>query len=246
MLEPCLPLNLLRLFNYQKVLMIYFLHGLLALTAFLIVLNGFLRGMYKGKIDVFLSVILVGIVAEFFVAYNWTDGVIAIVLSFAYATLFRPVAARLSARLLSGSNDHSNQYIGLPPQEIINISRDLGPDPNFDPSNFDHVMNLMQSGSSQQTETALVALHDYCNRNPDVHKVMAEFNVTRESLIEIYNELVKAGAGQWAGGHYVPVSALAYPNTLRYLLEHPENGKDSMLHKAASLVMYFEAGSSLV
>lgn len=224
--------------------MIYVLHASLALTAFLMVLNGFLRGASKARINAFLNILLVGLLAASFVAFGWKAGMIALVLSYVYAFASRPLAARLAARLLLGSGGHSRHYIGLPPLALERISRELGPDQNADPSNLDAIMHSMLSRSNQQSESALVALLDYCDSNPDVQKVMTEFNATRETLIELYSNLLKAGAGQWAGGHYVPASALAYPHTLRYLLEHPESGLP-LLDKAACLVMHFETGSPL-
>ena len=73
---------------------------------------------------------------------------------------------------------------------------------------------------------------------------MTDFKATRETLIELYKMLRMAGAGQWAGGHYVPASALAYPHTLRYLLEHPRSGREPF-ETAAHLVLHFETGSPL-
>lgn len=42
----------------------------------------------------------------------------------------------------------------------------------------------------------------------------------RETLHALYVELLANGAGQWEGGHFVPVSALAYDFTLLFLLQH--------------------------
>jgi hypothetical protein len=179
------------------------------------------------------------------VAFSWKAAVIALVLTFFYAIASRPLAARLAARLLSGSGDPSRHYIGLPPLVLGRISRELSPNPNFDPSSHEDMMHEMFSAGSQKSERALVALLDYCDSKPDVRKVMTEFKATRETLIELYQNLRKAGAGQWAGGHYVPASALAYPHTLRYLLEHRGCGRERLLDIAAYLVLHFEGGSSL-
>jgi hypothetical protein len=51
-----------------------------------------------------------------------------------------------------------------------------------------------------------------------------------------------ADAGQWTCGHGVAASALAYPESLRYLLgRRSENIQET----AFNLIMYFEQGSSL-
>ena len=140
--------------------MIYVLHASLALTAFLVVLNGFLRGTYKAHIDAFLSILLVVLLAATFVAFGWKAGMIALVLSIVYAIASRPLAARLAARLLSGSGSPSRHYIGLPPLALERISRELGSNPKLDPSNLEAIMHEMLSRSSQQSERALVALLD--------------------------------------------------------------------------------------
>ncbi|MCL5802101.1 MAG: hypothetical protein M1283_06280 [Gammaproteobacteria bacterium] len=225
--------------------MIYVLHASLALTAFLVVLNGFLHGTYKAHIGVFLSIFLVGLLVASFVAFGWKAGILALVLSFIYGIASRSLAARLAARLLSGPGSPSRHYVGLPTLALERISYNLGPNPKFDPYDLENIMHQMRSRSSQQSERALVALLDYCDSNPDVQKVMTEFKATHETLIELYNNLLMAGAGQWAGGHYVPASALAYPHTLRYLLEHLGCGRDTLWQRAAHLVIHFETGSPL-
>jgi hypothetical protein len=50
------------------------------------------------------------------------------------------------------------------------------------------------------------------------------------------------GAGQWACGHWVAASALAYSDALRYLLMRR---KENMQETAYNLIMYFERGAAL-
>ena len=61
-------------------------------------------------------------------------------------------------------------------------------------------------------------------------------------LQELFNKLIMAGAGQWTCGHWVPASALAYPESLRYLLSRRE---ENIQETAFNLIMYFEQGSPL-
>ena len=81
--------------------MIYVYHAALAVTVFLVMLNGFLRGSKKAQIDAVLSVILVGLLVIGFVAFGWIAGVLALILAFVYATISRPLAAATVARLFS-------------------------------------------------------------------------------------------------------------------------------------------------
>ena len=219
--------------------MIYLLHAFLALTTFFVVFNGFLRGAKKAQIDAVLSVILLGLLVTCFVFFGWKAGLAAIVSAFVYAIVARPLAARAAARLLESTGGPRGAYIGLPPQALARISKDLAP-----PDSVDEMTEELLSGSDR-SERALEALLDYCEVNPDTRKIMTEFNASRGPLLDLYHNLLKAGAGQWAGGHYVPVSALAHSHTLKYLLQHPSSGRDALNQKAYNLIAHFETGSPL-
>jgi hypothetical protein len=75
-------------------------HGALAATAFLAVLNGYLRGAAKAKIDGLLSVAWIGLLAAAFVFFGWRQGLLALVLSFAYAMAANPLAKAVARRML--------------------------------------------------------------------------------------------------------------------------------------------------
>ena len=49
-------------------------------------------------------------------------------------------------------------------------------------------------------------------------RIVSRFQGSAETLHELFWELCRAGAGQWAGNLYVPYVALAEPWTLEYLL----------------------------
>lgn len=71
---------------------------------------------------------------------------------------------------------------------------------------------------------------------------MREFGVARETLRELYDDLIFGGAGQWACGHWVAASALAYPETLRYVLSRRG---ENLEETAIQVIMYFERGEPL-
>ena len=219
--------------------MIYLLHTFLALTVFLVMLNGFLLGAKKAQIDAVLSVILIGLLVTCFVFFGWKAGLAAIVSAFVCAIVARPLAARAAARFLESASGPRGAYIGLPSQALAQISKDLAP-----PDSVDEMTKELLLGSGQ-SERALEALLDYCEVNPDTRKIMTEFNVSRGTLLDLYHNLLKAGAGQWVGEHYVPASALAHSHTLRYLLLHPATGRDALNQRAYNLIAHFETGSPL-
>lgn len=218
--------------------MIYLLHLSLAIAAFLVVLNGFLRGSRKAQIDALLSVILVLLLVTAFWAFGWKAGAWAIALTFLYAGLSRPLAARAAAGVFSIGDPNAGNYPGLPPAQLGRISRELGRP--FDAHRILEEM-IHDPDRGARVDADLV---DYCMSSAPLQDIIREFNLTPEAIIEIYRQLAVAGAGQWAGGHYVAASALAYPHTLRFLLESRRAGVEPV-ETAYSLVMHFERGNRL-
>lgn len=221
-----------------RVTVIYLLHLSLASTAFLVILNGFLRGSKKAQIDALLSVMLAGLLVTAFWAFGWKAGALAIALTFLYAGLSQPLAARAAARVFSIGDPNAGNYPGLPPAQLGRISRELGRP--FDARRLLDEM-VHNPDRSARVDADLV---DYVMSRAPLQGIIREFDLTPEAIIELYRQLAVAGAGQWAGGHYVAASALAYPHTLRFLLESKRAGLEP-LETAYSLVMHFERGHSL-
>ncbi|GAF92439.1 unnamed protein product, partial [marine sediment metagenome] len=61
-------------------------------------------------------------------------------------------------------------------------------------------------------------------------------------LQELYHKLIAVGAGQWACGHWVAASALAFPESLRYVLNRRG---ENMQETTFNLIMHFKQGSAL-
>lgn len=217
--------------------MIYVVYIALALVTFLVVLNGFLRGMKKAQIDAVLSLLLIGcIIIAFFVA-GWKFGLLAIAVAFISAIVTRPIAAQLASRLFAvSSNGGRKEYVGLPSRTLQKISQALGK-----PFNPNKDIKEILGGDDRQSSVEN-ALLDYCEQQPTIQALLKEFKISREDLLELYHHLIMAGAGQWTCGHWVAASALSYPDSLRYLLTRR---KENMQETAFNLIMYFERGTSL-
>lgn len=69
-------------------------------------------------------------------------------------------------------------------------------------------------------DKVLEEMLDYCFSDPNLSVLLHEFSVSREELKNLYYILLNHGLGQWVRGHYVAVSALFFPQTLRYLLKY--------------------------
>ena len=89
-------------------------------------------------------------------------------------------------------------------------------------------------------DAVLEVLFHLCESDPDITTIMREHDATRETLKEVFTELLLDGAGQWAKGHFVAASALAYAPSLAYCLQEGAKGYPSKVEMAYSLVRYFE------
>ena len=88
------------------------------------------------------------------------------------------------------------------------------------PLDSSRFLDQIASGKQSKSSKALEDLLDLCERHRLLLPILTEFEADRETLRNLYNLLIKTGAGQWAGGHYVAASALAYLTSLQFLLEN--------------------------
>ena len=218
--------------------MIYLLHVALAGTMFLVVLNHFLQGTWKARIDAVLSLFLLGFLATAFIVFGWLAGALAILLCVVYGSAFRSVASRLAVRLLGLGGDAGNAHMGPPPRALERISRELGRELSIEELSRD-----LANGSGRRAR-AEATLLDYCTAQPALQTLIQEYGADRTVLEQLYRSLCMAGAGQWLTGHYVAASALAYPHSLRFLLAH-RNATLSHEEQAFKIMEYFERGSAL-
>lgn len=218
----------------------FLLQGAVVAVVFLLSLNEFMHGAATLQLDVILVLTWVGLLILAFVAFGWQASITALLLSFVYGAVFRPVSVRLAAKLLSlGSGPPSGRHVGLPPGPLAAISRELGRE-----INPEEVAQVILSGPGRR-EKAEDALLDYCEADRHIRDVTAQFNVSRDTLREIYRRLLFTGAGKWAGGHFVAASAIAYPHTLRYVLSRRASEREAWLEIVYSLIMHFERGTPL-
>jgi hypothetical protein len=190
--------------------MIYLLFIILAIVAFLIMLNGFLRGSKKQQIDAFLGFLLIGIIVAVFAVYGWKSGLIASGISFIVAMASRPFAAKAASELLSVRTDKQKGSTRLPSSTLRQISRQLAKPRKYE--TYEDIISDEGSG-------AVDALINYCEANSNLFEVMKSLSISREELEEAYWDLIRAGAGQWVLGHWLAASSLAYPDTLRFVIE---------------------------
>jgi type IV secretory pathway TrbD component len=215
--------------------MMYLLQIIIAIVAFLIMLNGFLRGSKKQQADAFLGFLLVGCIVVVFAVYEWKSGLFAIGISFIVAMISRPLAAKAASKLLATGTDKQKGSTSLPSMTLKQISRQLAK-----PMKYETYEDLL----SDEGRVAEDALINYCEANSSLFEVMKSLGVSREELREAYYDLLSAGAGQWVLGHWLAASSLAYPDTLRFVIESKRNNKLGMA-TFGHLYEHFEKGTPL-
>ena len=88
---------------------------------------------------------------------------------------------------------------------------------------------------------------DLCVEDANVAGVMKNYNLSRDSLKELYRQLRAVGLGQWVKGHFVALSTLAYYEPLLYAVEsrrrvkeNPEKAADAWIDEVSTLLDYWE------
>lgn len=73
----------------------------------------------------------------------------------------------------------------------------------------------------------------------DCLAVLSGYSGSAETLRELFHELCRGGAGQWAENLYVPYVALAEPWTLEYLLRR-RSGSAAIQETAFRIVAFYQ------
>lgn len=101
----------------------------------------------------------------------------------------------------------------------------------------DNVSNMLDDFDSK--DKLLNSYFDVCLEDPGVLKIMNDYQTSKGDLRQIYDKLLELGAGQWAGGHYVALSAIAYVQTLEYVIKKKKMDEFNT-EVANNLIIYFE------
>ncbi len=125
------------------------------------------------------------------------------------------------------------------PNELQEISQKLGKDLDLESENL--IEDMFRN--SEESEIALRELLDYCKKQTKTKEILKEFKISDSDFNETYKLLCRSGASQWAAGHYIPASSLAYPDSLKYVILNKNKVEHSTL--SFNLIMYFEEGLEL-
>jgi hypothetical protein len=95
------------------------------------------------------------------------------------------------------------------------------------------------------SEAAEEELYAVIEGDPTLHAIIEKYAASRADLRNLYHLLIRSGAGQWAGGHWVPASAICYGFTLEFVLStlHKQTlTREACISAAIDLVEYFREG----
>jgi hypothetical protein len=98
---------------------------------------------------------------------------------------------------------------------------------------FDVDSLMARPNPKQLAEEALL---DECERDPDCKSIMDKHGVDREAVRDLYRRLQAGGAGQWVKGHFVSVSAIAWPRLLDRVLTERAIDARSLAFEAINAV----------
>jgi hypothetical protein len=123
--------------------------------------------------------------------------------------------------------------------ELKRVSLSLGGQTKFTAENFFDLASNKKRAEEQ--------LYDLIEGDRTLKAVMAKHGATRQTLEGVYRHLIMAGAGQWARGHWIAASALAYGSTLDFVLEKlaSENARGREISNSIvlRLIDYFAKGA---
>jgi hypothetical protein len=75
--------------------------------------------------------------------------------------------------------------------------------------------------------------------DPVTSKLLQDYRVNDKELEDLYNKLVRDGAGIYKKGHWIPASTLAFGQTLEYVLKNKDTGQDEFKTICYRLWQYF-------
>ena len=121
--------------------------------------------------------------------------------------------------------------------KLAKLSKVLGKEFSMDDYSSDNLSDMILGDNPK--DKALEELLDLCEQDKTLRGSMDANDATREDLKKIYSEIELNGAGQWARGHYIAASAIAFGTTLDFCLQAEKKGLN-LREIAFTLLDYYE------
>jgi hypothetical protein len=105
---------------------------------------------------------------------------------------------------------------------------------------------LMKSATAQVRsgglDQAVSEIWSFMESDAVFANVIKHFSASKNDVADIITNLMFAGAGGTYRGHFVPVSAVLFPDTFAYCLR-AQRGQVSKAEAAYQVMTYFESGA---
>ena len=129
---------------------------------------------------------------------------------------------------------------------VASLSKDLDPNTLIKLKAANYPDQL--AADAKRRSKAEKDLWDLVANDKELKSVLDKYGTSQDQLTDIFQRLVRCGAGQWVNNQLLCVAVFVYPSTLDYLLRH---ATDAQLPQAARrLIQYFaeefETGEPLV
>jgi hypothetical protein len=90
-----------------------------------------------------------------------------------------------------------------------------------------------------EVEEGKIELFELLREDPETKRILEDHKITDEDLKDIYNKLIRSGAGVFLNGHLIPASSLAFGQTLDFVLRHRNDTSEQFKKTCYRLRQYF-------
>jgi hypothetical protein len=128
------------------------------------------------------------------------------------------------------------------PSRLRKISQKLTPKPDGGES----LLRSLAEGGFDAINPRLNEIEDGKNElfklirdDPETNRIIVNHKLNDDDLNDIYNKLIKNGAGVFSNGHWIPASSLAYGQTFDFILRHINDDSNQFRNACFRLRRYF-------
>ena len=111
---------------------------------------------------------------------------------------------------------------------------------DYQNNSYSSALGMIDSITSEKKNNILDKIVELTLNEPNNQKPINKFNITKPKLIKTIEELEDLGCIIYAKGHYVPISAILYPQTLEYIFYKERSNREDNEKMAKDLISYFE------
>ena len=109
----------------------------------------------------------------------------------------------------------------------------------------DFAKGIRDTGNYEKKEKIINEIIDLSLTEPNNRPVIKKFNLDKEKIKKIFEDLEYIGlAGQFAGGHYISISSILYPQTLEFIAYKERNEEMEKYDMINRLTDYFKNGET--